>query len=122
MILNGSPFFHARATINHRRNAVTCLTNTDGKMVYDHHSKVDLLWNSYKERLDTSEFEKMHFDLQSLINEVDSLDRLEELTKEEIDIVIAELLPSNKSPGPDGFNGDFLKKCWPIIAEDFYDL
>lgn len=27
-----------------------------------------------------------------------------------------------KSPGPDGFNSDFIKKCWPTIYEDFYDL
>jgi hypothetical protein len=31
-------------------------------------------------------------------------------------------LPSDKSLGPDGFNGDFLKKCWPTISQDFYDL
>jgi hypothetical protein len=31
-------------------------------------------------------------------------------------------LTSNKSSGPDGFNMDFVKKCWPVIAPDFYDL
>jgi hypothetical protein len=31
-------------------------------------------------------------------------------------------LPSDKSPGPDGFNIDFVKKCWPIINQDFYKL
>jgi hypothetical protein len=31
-------------------------------------------------------------------------------------------LPNNKSPGPDGFNGEFLKKCWSVIAQDFYDF
>lgn len=29
-------------------------------------------------------------------------------------------LPSDKAPGPDGFNTNFLKKCWPIIQHDFY--
>jgi hypothetical protein len=28
----------------------------------------------------------------------------------------------NKSPGPDGFNTNFIKKCWHVIAPDFYDL
>ena len=28
----------------------------------------------------------------------------------------------DKAPGPDGFNGMFVKKCWPIIKEDFYNL
>ena len=31
-------------------------------------------------------------------------------------------LPTNKSPRPDGFNGEFLKICWPIISQNFYDL
>jgi hypothetical protein len=30
--------------------------------------------------------------------------------------------PIDKAPGPNGFNGKFLKKCWPIIKEDFYKL
>jgi hypothetical protein len=25
-------------------------------------------------------------------------------------------LPSGKAPGPDGFNTDFMKKCWPGIS------
>jgi hypothetical protein len=50
------------------------------------------------------------------------LEILEEpFTKEEIDSIIQQL-PIDKSPGPDGFNGDFLKKCWPTLATDFYDL
>ena len=28
----------------------------------------------------------------------------------------------NASPGPDGFNGLFFKKCWHIICEEFYEL
>jgi hypothetical protein len=42
-------------------------------------------------------------------------------TQEEIDQII-QLLQTDKSPGPDGFNGEFLKRCWPIEAEDFYAL
>ena len=39
----------------------------------------------------------------------------------EIDLVVRNL-PSDKAPGPDGFNTDFVKKCWPIICQDFYKL
>ena len=45
----------------------------------------------------------------------------EPFTNDEIDNIIKSL-PSDKSPGPDGFNTDFVKKCWPIIKHDFYNL
>jgi hypothetical protein len=38
-----------------------------------------------------------------------------------MDLVIKEM-PPDKAPGPDGFNGLFLKKCWPIVKEEFYKL
>lgn len=31
-------------------------------------------------------------------------------------------LPSDKSPGPNVFITDFIKKCWPIISNGFYAL
>jgi hypothetical protein len=31
-------------------------------------------------------------------------------------------MPTDKAPGPDGFNGLFLKKCWHLVKEDFYNL
>lgn len=31
-------------------------------------------------------------------------------------------MPSDKSPGPDGFNRLFRKACWHIIKDDFYEL
>lgn len=31
-------------------------------------------------------------------------------------------LPNDKSPGLDGFSNEFLKKCWPLIKQDFYQL
>jgi hypothetical protein len=46
---------------------------------------------------------------------------IQRFTRQEIDKVV-KILPSYKAPGPDGFNTDFLKKCWPIICEDFYRL
>ena len=46
---------------------------------------------------------------------------VETFGKDKIDAVVKGL-PSDKAPGLDGFNTDFLKKCWPIICEDFYRL
>jgi hypothetical protein len=31
-------------------------------------------------------------------------------------------MPADKAPGPNGFIGFFLKNCWDIIKEDFYNL
>jgi hypothetical protein len=45
----------------------------------------------------------------------------EPFTKEEIVSIIQEL-SADKSLGPDGFNGDFLKKCWPTVQHDFIEL
>jgi hypothetical protein len=57
-----------------------------------------------------------------LIQPIDNLSELEHpFSCQEIDQII-KCLPSNKSPGPDGFNTDFVKKCWPVIAPDFYEL
>lgn len=53
---------------------------------------------------------------------MDNLQYLEEpVMQEEIDNIV-KALPNNKSPGPDGFSNEFLKRCWPIIKQDFYDL
>lgn len=73
--------------------------------------KADILWECYKDRLGTSELSQMEFGLQSLLYVIENTNLLEEpFCKEEIDDVISNL-PTNKSHGPDGFNGDFLKKC-----------
>jgi hypothetical protein len=61
----------------------------------------------------------VHFNLQELLTAHCELSCLEEpFAHEEINKVVASL-PSDKSPGPDGFNGDFLKACGDIVKEDF---
>jgi hypothetical protein len=64
----------------------------------------------------------MSFDLDTLISvEVDLSSLVQPFTKEEIDRVI-RTTPPDKAPGPDGFNGLFLKKCWHLIKVDYYKL
>jgi hypothetical protein len=64
----------------------------------------------------------MHLDLPSLIAPTPGLEELSlPFTREEIDEVI-RTIPTDKAPGPDGFNGQFLKTCWSIIKEDIYKL
>jgi hypothetical protein len=98
------------------------LQDANGVSHTEHHTKADILWEAYKDRLGTSDSPEMLFDLGQLLQQSDVLDTLSEpFTHEKIDVVVANL-PSDKSPGPDGFNTDFVKKCWPIIKQDFYKL
>ena len=64
----------------------------------------------------------MAFNLDDLLTSHPDLSALEDdFSADEINGIIAEL-PSNKSPGPDGFNNEFIQKCWTILAPDFYGI
>jgi hypothetical protein len=92
------------------------LKNEDGVVVTKHEDKADILWRSFKDRLNTSEFTHMYFKLNELLQREDDLDDLvNPFTHEEINGIIMGL-PSGKSLGPDGFNIDFMKKCWGLIS------
>jgi hypothetical protein len=64
----------------------------------------------------------MQFDLSNLVPEVQNLSELcLPFSREQIDAIVLEF-PNDKAPGPDGFNGSFVKKTWHIIREDLYKL
>jgi hypothetical protein len=64
----------------------------------------------------------MYFYVETLLQPLDGLDDLvNPFTSEKIDGIVKEL-KSDKFPGPDGFNTDFMKKCWEVIKPDFYEL
>jgi hypothetical protein len=88
------------------------LKNEDGVIVKKHEEKANILWNSYKDKLGTSEFTHMYFNLNELLQtEIDLEDLVNPFTHEDInDIVMG--LPSGKLSWHDGFNIDFMKKCW----------
>ena len=61
-------------------------------------------------------------DISHIIQPVEGLSVLsEKFTVDEIEGIVKHM-KVDKAPGPDGFNGMFLKKCWPIIREDFIKL
>ena len=64
----------------------------------------------------------MKFNLDHLLKDEEIFTNLVALfTNKEIDDVVASM-PPDRAPGPNGFNGAFLKACWPILKEDFYLL
>jgi hypothetical protein len=118
----GTRFFHSHATIRHRKNNITSLLDPLGNHLVGHGCKAELLWNSYKDRMGQSDFNRMILNLEQLLQPAEGLDVLETpLTRSEIDGVVSNL-PNNKSPGPDGFSNEFIKECWPLVASDFYKL
>jgi hypothetical protein len=94
---------------------------SDGSSVSTHDEMVGDLWLSYKDRLGVSEFTEMFYDLSKLIqsSELPVLD--DPFTMDEI-LAVLEDMPYDHAPGLDGFNGAFIKKCWPIIKDDFFRL
>jgi hypothetical protein len=98
------------------------LTREDGSVVTDHGEKAGLLWNAYHSRLGVSIPINAQFDFSKYFERFEGLDALSvPFSQKEIDEVVMHM-PSDKSPGPDGFSGLFLKVCWPVIKYDFYNL
>jgi hypothetical protein len=98
------------------------ITTNDGSQVDDHAEMAGLLWSSYRDRMGHSEGINMQFNLSNLETRVHGLEEMfEPFMQEEIDLVLKQM-PPDKSLGPDVFTGLFLKKCWPIIQQDFIKL
>jgi len=110
------------ATISYRKNSISQIQNEHGAMVQDHAGKAGMLWAAFRHRMGNTSSPNMTFDLSQLIQPVNDLHSLvDPFLQEETDLIIRRM-PSDKAPGPDGFNGLFLKKCWHIVKQDFYSL
>jgi hypothetical protein len=109
-------FFHSMATIRYRKNLISSLAREDGSVVTDHEEKTGLLWDSFRNRLSVSVPIDESFDFAQYFDRFEGLDVLSlPFSHEEIDKVVAHM-PSDKSPGLDGFSGLFLKICWPTLS------
>ena len=81
-----------------------------------------MLLEEYNHMMGCTTNPTMPFDLTQLVQTSDSLDEMSRpFSIEDIDSVIKQM-SVDKAPGPDGFNGFFLKSCWEIVKEDFYNL
>lgn len=80
--------------------------------MYGHEEKAACPWKAFKERMWVSDSPIMVFNLADLIQPVEGLHSLiTPLSTDEIDNIVQNM-PSDKAPGPDGFNGRFMKTCW----------
>ena len=94
----------------------------DGRDIFDHHEKAAILLEEYKGRMGCSTTPSMLYNLEQLVQRNDNMEHLSSpFTIEDIDKIVKQM-PADKSPGPDGFNGLFIKSCWHIIKEDVYSL
>jgi len=115
-------FFQAMATERYRKNSIASLLLPDGSVTSNHEVMAREFLISFKNRMGMIRPIVLDENILSLIPRVQGL---EVLTKpfeiKEMEQVINEM-PTDKAPGPDVFNGLFLKKCWPIISVDFIQL
>ena len=79
-----------------------------------------MLWTNYKNGLGVSEFTDISYNLSILL----LMHNLEDLDADfnDIEIGVIKNLPNSDAPGPDGFNGLFIKKYWNFIKDDFIRL
>lgn len=108
--------------MRHKKSTISTLLDDNNVLLSHHEHKAKIIWDSFKQRLGIPEFEGMVFDLEELFPPAIDLSNLEaDFAREEVDGIISEL-PNDKSPGPDGFTNEFIKKCWQFIAHDFYEI
>jgi hypothetical protein len=96
--------------------------DAQGNELVSHKDKELLIWQTFKDRLGTSDFSLINSELHLLSNTATDLTAIVvPFNRNEIDAVV-KALPTDKAPRSDGFNTDFLKKCWSLICQDFYNL
>jgi Holliday junction resolvase RusA-like endonuclease len=97
-------FFHATTTERYRINIITSIDTSNGLTLIGQDEKAAHICQEYKSRLSCSFNTEMQFNLQTLVQEQDMQSIQAPVSKEDIDNII-KLMPTDKAPGCDGFNG-----------------
>ncbi|XP_058765902.1 uncharacterized protein LOC131639420 [Vicia villosa] len=105
-----------------RRNAIVMIRTESGVIegVEDVKTEIKNHFVSIftEEKMQRPNLDNLEF--KSLSDE-DRLGLEEEFTREEIMEVVFEC-DGDRSPGPDGFNLAFIKKCWNIVGDDITEF
>lgn len=96
------------ATMCYRKNYISNIYGPDGTVYSSHDQKAAFIWQSYKERPGHFTNPTMLFDLSEMIQPHNLAHLDEQFTIDEIEYVAKEF-PTDRAPGPDGFNGYFLR-------------
>lgn len=106
------------ATEHFRSSTISSIT-VDDTMVSDPSAMAAMFLKDFMQRMGCSNEIQMGFDLGTIIKKFDGLDDFTKpFSDEEVNLVIKQM-PPDRAPGPDGFTGLFLKRCWEIIKDDF---
>jgi hypothetical protein len=110
-------FFHSKAIERYRQNKIAEIKDDDGNVFVDHNEKANAFWLSYKGRTGVCIPTATPFNLEEIISPCSDLSSLVEPFYEEEISNIVKFMKPDRAPGPDGFNGLFLKKCWHIVKK-----
>jgi mannosylglycoprotein endo-beta-mannosidase len=110
-------FFHRKVNARRRKNFIVKLRRNNG-WVTSHDDKQSIAQNHFTLAYGRPTPRTTSFNWESIDLPTPNLDGLDDpFTEDEVKDAIWDM-PSDKAPGPDGFNGKFFKACWDIIKLD----
>ena len=112
-------YFHTMATVKSRRKQMLEIRN--GRRIFQIPRSIKSeVRNFYKCLYKQKNVPLIHFQdsLVSKISEEDS-ELLESIPSDEVIKNVVWDCDSSKVPGPDGYNLNFIKKCWNLFSVDF---
>lgn len=118
---SNSKFFHASMKVRQHRNRISCTGDSDGN---EWHTPMDIA-NCFVQHFTSilapnqpkTEVSLRHLNLQRKLNDSQAQSLCRAFTPKDVEEVVFSS-NSDKAPGPDGFNANFFKTCWPIIGSE----